>query len=116
MRYDSQSQTFTCVSSGGPATTVSWMRDGSTLLADGTTYETSQILTESSTATYENRLSIVSKSDSLSGRYTCSVVNRGGSDSQERDQISKRILSMLIELIYLGFYTKWNSHCCVRYL
>lgn len=83
MRYDTLSQTFTCTSTGGPSTAVSWTRDGSPLAVDGTTYEVSQILTNIATATYENRLTIVSKSEALSGTYACTVRNVRGSDSAQ---------------------------------
>ena len=80
MRYDQSSQTLTCTSTGGPATTVTWSRDNTTILLDGSTFQASQIVTDTSTATYENRLRMVSKSASLSGTYRCSVWNTGGSD------------------------------------
>ena len=76
--YESPVQTLVCTSTGGPATSVTWSRDNTPLVVDGTTYEHSQIIMNTHTATYQNRLRIVDKSASLSGMYTCSVGNEGG--------------------------------------
>lgn len=90
MRYDTLSQTFTCTSTGGPATTVSWTKDGSPLNADGIVFSTSQLLTDVDSATYENRLSILSKMEDLSGTYSCTVRNDRSSGSLEIEETSKR--------------------------
>jgi len=78
MRYARSSQTITCTSTGGPATTVSWRKDGVPIVLDGSTYQQSQIITDTRAATYQNKLTIVSKSSSLSGTYTCSIGNTWG--------------------------------------
>ena len=80
IRYERSSQTLVCTSIGGPATSVTWTRDNTHLVVDRTTYQHSQIITDTSTATYENRLTLVSKSSSLSGVYTCSVRSQRGND------------------------------------
>ena len=64
--------TLTCTSTGGPATTVSWRRDG-TMLSDDSTYSiTSQVLTDTETATYTHTLTVTGR---LVGEYQCSVSN-----------------------------------------
>ena len=64
--------TLTCTSTGGPATTVSWRRDG-TMLSDDSTYSiTSQVLTDTMTATYTHTLTVTGR---LVGEYECSVSN-----------------------------------------
>ena len=64
--------TLTCTSTGGPATTVSWSRDG-TLLTESSSYSiTSQILTDTETATYTHTLTVTGR---LEGQYQCSVSN-----------------------------------------
>ena len=80
LRYDRLSQTMICTSTGGPATTVTWSRDGDPIRADqlATSYQEVQLVTSTKTATYENHLRLVSKSSSLSGNYTCSVGNSEG--------------------------------------
>ena len=64
--------TLTCTSTGGPATTVSWRRDG-TMLSDDNTYSiTSQVLTDAEIATYTHTLTVTGR---LLGEYQCSVSN-----------------------------------------
>ena len=59
--------TLTCVSTGGPATTVTWTRDGAAATGD-----TSQTVTGMLTATYVNTLTVTGR---LPGNYQCSVTN-----------------------------------------
>ena len=64
--------TLTCISTGGPATTVTWTRDSQT--AVGTT---NTVLNDKETAQYTHTLS-----GTLTGEYTCSVSNnRPSADS-----------------------------------
>ena len=70
--------TLTCTSTGGPAATVSWRRDG-TMLSDDSTYSiTSQVLTDAVAATYTHTLTVTGR---LVGRYQCSVSNNKPSQS-----------------------------------
>ena len=65
---------LTCISTGGPATTVSWTRD-SIILTEGT--ET--VLNDPVTANYTHTLTV---SGRLPGLYTCTVTNnKPSSDS-----------------------------------
>ena len=59
--------TLTCVSTGGPATIVTWTRDGT-----AATGVTSQTVTGMLTATYVNTLTVMGR---LPGIYQCSVTN-----------------------------------------
>ena len=63
--YDSDQLTLTCISTNGPATTVSWTRD-SVNVGEGT--ET--VLNDPESARYTHTLTI-----SLAGVYTCTVAN-----------------------------------------
>ena len=78
--YDRTSQTITCTSTGGPATDVTWSKDNVTIgLSMASMYEYSQIIINTTSAIYENRLRIVDKSSEAAGNYTCQVTNsRGG--------------------------------------
>ena len=61
---------LTCLSVGGPATTVSWLR-GSQPVQEDSDHETSQILTVTTQATqYENRLTVTGRE---AGQYWCTV-------------------------------------------
>ena len=81
--YDNQSRTFTCTSTGGPATTVTWRRDGAVIPLNAT-YQQTKRITDNSTSTYQTVLTIdpsVSQSD-IAGTYNCTVENaRGGSSA-----------------------------------
>ena len=80
--------TLTCTSTGGPATTVSWRRNG-TMLSDDSTYSiTSQVLTDAETATYTHTLTVTGR---LLGQYQCSVSNiRTPSGSSRSLTVGKR--------------------------
>ena len=62
-----------CLSTGGPATSVIWSKDSFPLNMED--YVNSQIIINSTSATYENRLQIVKKSSDMAGNYTCEVQN-----------------------------------------
>ena len=85
VQYDRISQTITCTSTGGPATHVSWYKDNAQINMasnEGGIYEHSQIITDTVSATYENRLRIVDKSSETAGTYTCEVRNPRGSRNE----------------------------------
>ena len=61
IQYDRASQTIACTSTGGPATNVTWYKDDAQINMasnEGGIYEHSQIITDTVSATYENRLRI----------------------------------------------------------
>ena len=65
--------TLTCISTGGPATTVSWTRD-STLVAEGN----GTVLVNPITAEYVHTLKVTGD---IKGRYTCTVANNKHSNA-----------------------------------
>ena len=69
--------TLTCTSTGGPATTVSWRRDG-TMLSDDSTYSITSQVTDAMTATYNHTLTVTGR---LVGEYECNVSNNKPSSS-----------------------------------
>ena len=70
--FDSDQMTLTCISTGGPATTVTWTRD-SIIVTEGT--ET--VLDDPVTAQYTHILNVTT-----GGVYTCTVSNnKPSSDS-----------------------------------
>ena len=80
VQYGRTSQTITCTSTGGPATDVTWSKDNVNIrLTMGDLYEHSQIIINTTSATYENKLRIVDKSSEAAGDYTCEVINPRGS-------------------------------------
>ena len=66
--------TLTCISTGGPATTVTWTRDSTTA-----TEGTETVLDDPVTAQYTHTLTVTGR---LSGLYNCTVENnKPSSDS-----------------------------------
>ena len=70
--FDSDQLTLTCISTGGPATTVTWTRDSITV-----TEGTETVLDDPETAQYTHTLTVTT-----GGEYTCTVSNnKPSSDS-----------------------------------
>ena len=59
--------TLTCISTGGPATTVTWTRDSATV-----TEGTETVLDNRTTSQYTHTLTVTGR---LGGLYTCTVAN-----------------------------------------
>ena len=82
MALTSASSTLTCTSTGSPATTVIWTRNGQPLVIDGSTYRMVQTVTNRASSTYENVLTINQPLGNIAGEtFTCSVTNVLGSDT-----------------------------------
>ena len=65
--------TLTCTSTGGPATIVSWMRNGEILVENSSSYSiTSQTLIDAENGTYDHTLMVTGR---LVGEYECTVSN-----------------------------------------
>ena len=78
--YNQSTLTLTCNSTGGPATTVTWRKNGAIVEVDGTTYHQSQRVVNTRIATYENTLSSSTVAN-LVGTFTCTVTNNRGSSN-----------------------------------
>ena len=63
--FDPDLRTLTCISTGGPATTVTWTRDSTTV-----TEGTDTVLNDAPMATYTHTLNV-----SIGGEYRCTVTN-----------------------------------------
>ena len=83
LTYDDQSRTLTCTSTGGPATTVTWRRDG-VVITLGATYQQTKRLVDPVTGTYQTVLTIDPSLDqrSIVGTYNCTVENDRGESSE----------------------------------
>ena len=81
LTFDEESRTLTCTSTGGPATTVTWRRDGVVITLNAT-YQQTKSIVDPVNGTYQTVLTInssVGQSD-IVGTYSCTVENdRGGS-------------------------------------
>ena len=80
--FNSSSNTFTCTSTGGPATVVTWKRDGSVITLNATYQQTKRVV-DTVAGTYQTVLTIdpsVDQSD-IFGSYNCTVENARGKSS-----------------------------------
>ena len=69
---DSPQFTFTCISTGGPATTVTWTRDSETVSGGMTVFNNPVI------AQYTHTLTVTGR---LVGQYQCKVANTKPSEA-----------------------------------
>lgn len=80
--YDPDTNNLVCTSSGGPATIVTWKKNGQLLTNIETTYQQNQRIIFTVNATYENTLHIPSDSIvAYNAMYECLVANSRGNDS-----------------------------------
>ena len=71
---DSPQFTLTCISTGGPATTVTWTRDSTTTVTEGNM----AVLDDTETAQYSHTLTVTGRKPGL---YICAVENKVSSNS-----------------------------------
>ena len=72
--YDPSAATLICTSTGGPATIVTWRKNGAVVDVDGATYHQSQRVLNTRTATYENTLTSSADANFV-GNFICTVSN-----------------------------------------
>ena len=83
LAFDDQSRTLTCTSTGGPATTVTWRRDGVVITLNATHQQTKRLV-DPVNGTYQTVLTINSSLDQsdIVGMYSCTVRNIRGDSSE----------------------------------
>ena len=80
--YDPDTNNLVCTSSGGPATIVTWKRNGQLVTNIGTTHQQNQRVVFTENATYETTLRVPSESIvSYDATYECLVANSRGNSS-----------------------------------
>jgi hypothetical protein len=104
VRFDPDKLTLTCISIGGPATTVNWTRD-STNVVEG--YGT--VLNDASTANYTHTLSVTKP-----GMYRCKVSNNKPS-SASSDYITltetkppNKVAASAVPTTHTSIHVSWN--------
>ena len=83
LTFNNQSRTLTCTSTGGPATTVTWRKDGTMI----TPYQQTKTVVDPAMGIYQTVLTIdpsVDQSD-IFGSYNCTVENTRGRSSMTKD-------------------------------
>ena len=81
LTYNDQSSTLTCTSTGGPATSVTWRRNG-VVIAINDTYQQTKKLVDPVNGTYQTVLNIDPSVGQIVGTYTCTVENIRGESSE----------------------------------
>ena len=109
----SDQQMLTCTSVGGPATSVSWWKDGQQY-----SHDHYQRITNSSDSVYDNVLLLGQASpDDVVGNYTCNVSNVRGEDSKtmklhgESNNLLNVLCHVLVALPSLHAHRPTNVHC-----
>ena len=76
LTFDNSKQALSCTSTGGPPTTVNWMKNGDPLNVSGTTYVQTQEVIDTNSSIYITTLFInVPDQNEVVGNYTCGVNN-----------------------------------------
>ena len=113
--------TLTCTSTGGPATTVSWKSNNSTVTEDSAHHITSQILTDAENATYTNTLTVTGR---LVGEYQCTVSNNKPSSSSGMLVVVGKKYNHVhiwwVKLLWVHLPYVPNTHCfliisCIKF-
>ena len=89
-------QTLTFITTGGPATTVSWTRDSTTVITEGN--ET--VLNDPVTVNYTHTLTVT-----VSGTYTCNVSNNKpswASSSITLGNLHSQLVMLMLKLVSVG--------------
>ena len=103
--------TLTCISTGGPATTVTWTRDSATTMGDEMT-----VLDNAETATYTHTLTVTGR---LGGLYQCNVSNSKPSEAVANFSVKGKVffpnkntdyMHVCIAQQNIGIYCSRNSH------
>ena len=106
IHYNREHQLITCLSKGGPATTVTWSLNNVTISTDGQKYEKSQTIIDTTSALYKNGLRIIDKTSAMAGVYRCMVSNPMGSLRAELDiQGNVHVLLLVLRLTSFAWLT-----------
>lgn len=85
--------TLNCISTGSPVTNAIWRKDGISL-SNESSYVMTQILSNGTTATYDNFLSINSSPSEIIGVYSCIIHDSLGHNSRASSiQLSGKLVN-----------------------
>ena len=108
LTFDRESRTLTCTSTGGPATTVTWTKDGA-VITPNTTHQQTQMIVDSVEGIYQNTLTIaqsVTERNIYDTRYNCMVENSRGKSNRTMYLYGKNNMKAI--------YLKISVFCQVR--
>ena len=108
LTYNNRSRTLTCTSTGGPATTVTWRRNGVVVMLSATKQQT-KTLVDPVKGTYQTVLTIDSSvgPSGLVGNYNCTVENIRGTSSRSVFVGEAYFLSLLLAITH-----SYVQFCC----
>ena len=97
---DSPQFTLTCISTGGPATTVTWTRDSETVSGGMTVFNNAV------TAQYTHTLTVTGR---LGGQYQCNVTNRKLSTATAQFTVQGDVFTYnyTVDFTLLGHWLTW---------
>ena len=98
---------LTCTSTGGPATQITWRRNCA-VLPNNATFQQSQLVTQTQTATYQNTLVIDNAVTERDGVYTCSVTNARGYSNDATGVGGKELHKNLTILFSIVFFSNYR--------
>ena len=105
MEYDEDSRSVRCISTGSPATVVSWMKDGVIIDESSTDYTLTQTITNRATSTYNNIVTVNEGAPGgVAGTYICTVTNELGSHSDLRVAVGELMIDVKISASYPTLY------------
>ena len=101
MVYDEDSRSVTCISTGSPATVVSWMKDGVIIDESSTDYTLTQTITNRATSTYNNILTVNEGAPGgVTGTYNCTVTNDIGTATDQLVAVGELMVNIRISATY----------------
>ena len=102
--YD-QSRSVRCISTGSPATVVSWMKDGVIINESSTDYTLTQTITNRAASTYNNIVTVnVGAPGGVAGTYICTVTNDLGTATGQVVAIGELMVDVKISASYPTLY------------
>jgi len=88
--YNGTTRSLTCTSTGGPATTVTWRKDGA-IITVSAAYQQTKVVTNATTGTYETVLTIDQSVNDILGRYSCTVGNTRGTSAAVETTLTSEV-------------------------
>ena len=98
--FNAQSNSFTCISTGGSAGTVTWRRNGFVITPNATHQQTQRVM-NTTTSTYQTVLTIDTSmnQNAIMGTFSCTVRNARGRSSR-----------MVVVTGEIWIFTPWHKH------
>ena len=98
--FNAQSNSFTCISTGGSAGTVTWRRNGFVITPNATHQQTQRVM-NTTTSTYQTVLTIDTSmnQNAIMGTFSCTVRNARGRSSR-----------MVVVTGEIWIFTPWHKY------